>query len=180
MRNVKKLKPHHEAFATLYAASSNSLDAFLKSHKHILKVEASRLLTSSDLWEKIIKLIKEKPVSEYHKTIVASYDAIKSKTGKSPFVIVEKYTSGYQSHKCADPIEVLGYLARAHHFFMILKRSYYMDKINKAIMDEMDYVNMMMPKNKNWEKEYLRMKKELQTDNINFQNLLQCQEDTGT
>lgn len=178
MRNFKSIKPHHIEFAKLYSLTNSSLDSFIKSHRHILKVEASNLLVSNDIWEYIIKYKKSNEVkSAYDETVAACYDKVLRCCKKSPFVICDKMTKGYAKHKIADPLEVIRYLAFAHYFFVILQRDFFIKKIEQGIKLEMGYINTLREKNSKWDIEISRLAKKLQDEHINLLNIIECQEE---
>jgi len=170
-RNVKSVKPHHIAFASFYGESLNSLDAFIISHKHILKVEASNLLKHDDIWELIIKELRkvEKP---FQKTIIEYYDKVKLHTGKSPFKLLQKNKNGYESHKNCDCLEVMRNLAFCFDFFNVLQRPYYIEIIKSSINKELEYLNWMSQKNQNWTRDFNRLKSELLKYNIHFDQII--------
>lgn len=168
IRKAKKIKPHHIIFSDYYAERLCSLDAFIISHKHILKVEASNLLKNDEVWELVIKKARDvhKP---YQKTIVLYYDQIKAITGKSPFKLLKSNKKGHRNPDC---IEVLKNLGFCFLFFNILKREYYLEIIRASVISEMEYLTWCMNKNENWTKDYNKMKTEMLKYNVHFDQIL--------
>ena len=168
IRKAKKIKPHHTTFSDHYAESLCSLDAFIKSHKHILKVEASNLLKHDEIWELIIKRSREvnKP---YQKTIVTYYDKIQLLTGKSPFKLLKANKKGHRNPDCLEVLKNLGF---CFLFFNILKREYYLEIIRSSVSSEMEYLTWCMNKNDNWAKDFNKMKSEMLKYNVHFDQIL--------
>lgn len=160
-------------FASLYAEKMDSLEAFLQSHKHIHKVQASDLLTNRLVWERIIFYASQKVVkTPYQETILEQYDTIKKEIGFSPFYLVEKYSAGFKKHKEPDAIKVVYILSRLHHFFDILQREHYKRRIRKALSEEMEYIEFIMDRNGEMKRQFQKMKADLQKLGINFDNIL--------
>ncbi len=165
------LEPHHYEFVKLYAESFDSLAAYTASHKHILKVKASSLLQSAEVWEHIMRRIidtdhltsiQQKPASIYRLCI--------DRTGSSPCQIYNSYTSQGRK-KDSNPIDTIKKIVYAYHFFSYLRREYFTKKLYNELVSEMEYLQFLF-RNAAWITEFNLFKSRIEKDGIIFSKII--------
>lgn len=170
-RKAKSIKSYQMDFCMAYACTGDSLSSYIDTHKHIIKVYASNLLTNIEIWQVIFELYRDNPDTPYKQTLIREYDTFKARTGTCPFKAMERYQWSFRKHRNPDPVEVIGILLRLYRFFNILDRQHFLSKIVKSLRREFKYVKDLDIDNMN--KSLSRLCAELQKDGINYKAILE-------
>jgi len=153
------LDENAKRFIESFFVTDDSLESYIQTHKHIIKVRASNVLGNIKSWEYYAQVCQEnlEECSSRQKYILDRISEYKEREGSCPFQDYQEYI--INKGLTPNPIHNLRKLIPLWWFYEFLDRNKFMAKIQKAI--EVNYNKYKALDYTTWETAFRRMNKDL-------------------